>query len=78
MTTPLNKKATTLSAWELKVRCATVFFSFFLFSVEKDSHEICVSCHGQMCSIDFCCQHCKFWTNEKWDKVQWYVDKLAE
>ena len=52
--------------------------NFFLLSDERDFHEICTSCHGQVFSINSHSRRCKFWANEKWDKVQMYMDRLAE
>ena len=51
--------------------------AIFLPSVNKDSHELCVTCQSQFCSFDLC-GNCAFWSADIWSLVHAYIDDLQQ
>ena len=43
----------------------------------KDSHDFCASCYGKSCNANDGCEHCQDWTDEKWERVSAYHEKLV-
>ena len=52
--------------------------SRFLPSFDKDSHDLCTVCHGQVCDVNLHCPHYETWSVDHWAKVQSYIDELTE
>ena len=48
----------------------------FLFSLMRDSHELCVMCRIQNCSVNLRCDFFASWSGDKWSLVQACVDEL--
>ena len=40
------------------------------------THKLCTNCHGKSCNKDDRCDHCLECTNEKWERVTVYLEKL--
>ena len=36
----------------------------FLTTKDKDSHMLCINCHGKSCTADGCYTDCRNWTDE--------------
>ena len=43
--------------------------SHFLPAKDKNSHKLCINCHGKCCTADDCCEDYHDWAGIKWDKV---------
>ena len=52
-------------------------YNHFLPVQKKDSHTLSTNRLGKSCNADDCCSDCRDWTDEKWEKVSAYHEKLA-
>ena len=48
----------------------------FLPCVNKDLHDLIVTCCGQSYSFDLHCDACPLWSADKWSRVQAYIGEL--
>ena len=51
-------------------------YSQFLLSLNKNSCEPYVTCHGQSCFVDLHCDHYASWSADDWSRVQVCSDEL--